>query len=286
MSAFIAYLLSGLAIGSTFALVGSGFVMIHRVTRVVNFAQGTFAVIGGMTTSSLLGHSLPHGAAEVVAIAVAGAVGLVVGVIAIGKPGTPTLASLIITLGLAIGAYAGEVVVFGDQPVSYQMAPGAVTLGGAHVLWQYFVVMAVTLITFAGLGMFFARSYIGKALTACSSNPYAARLAGISVTGMGLLAFVLGGLLGGLAGVLIAPLQPVSFDSDAVLAVNGFAAAIFGGLMEPWWALVGGLVLGVSESMIAGYVNSSYQTEVALALMLAIMVWRAARTSVAVQEVA
>lgn len=284
MSAFIAYLVSGIAIGCTFALVASGFVVIHRVTRVVNFAQGMFAVVGGMAAASLLSSGLPHGAAELVAVLLSGVVGFAVGVITIGKPGTPVLASLIITLGLAIGAYAGEVIVFGDQPVSFTMAGGALTFFGAHVLWQYFLVIAVTAVTFAALGMFFSRTYVGKALTACSSNPYAARLAGISVVRMGLLAFALGGLLGGLAGVLITPLQPVSFDSDVLLAVNGFAAAIFGGLMRPGTTLLGGLLLGVCESMIGGYINASYEIEVALMLMLAIMVWRAVRTPAAEEE--
>jgi branched-chain amino acid transport system permease protein len=77
----------------------------------------------------------------------------------------------------------------------------------------------------------------------------------------------------------------VSFDSDGLLAVNGFAAAIFGGLMRPWTALLGALVLGVSEAMIGGYINAAYQIEVALALMLAIMVWRSVRTPVMAEEV-
>lgn len=285
MSSFLAYLVSGIAIGCTYALVASGFVMIHRVTRVINFAQGTFAVVGGMAAASLLSHGLPHGAAEAAALVAAGALGLLTGIIAIGKPGTPPLASVIITLGLAIGAYAGEVMIFGDQPVSFTMADGAATFLGAHIQWQMFVIIAVTVVSYALLGVFFGRTYIGKALTACSSNPYAARLSGISPTRMGLLAFAIGGLLGGLAGVLITPIQPVSFDSDALLAVNGFAAAIFGGLMHPWTALLGALVLGVSEAMIGGYINASYEIEVALALMLAIMVWRAARAPVMAEEV-
>ncbi|MEU9343503.1 branched-chain amino acid ABC transporter permease [Streptomyces sp. NPDC048278] len=286
MSSFFAYLVSGIAIGCTYALVASGFVMIHRVTRVVNFAQGTFAVVGGMATASLLSHGLPHGAAEVVALAVAGALGLLIGIIAIGKPGTPPLSSVIITLGLGIGAYAGEVIAFGDQPLSFSMARGSTTLLGAHVDRQLFVIIGVAVVSYALLGLFFGRTYVGKALTACSSNPYAARLSGINVTRMGLLAFVIGGVLGGLAGVLITPIQPVSFDSDAQLAVNGFAAAIFGGLMHPWTALLGALVLGVSESMIGGYIDASYEIEVALVLMLAIMVWRAARTPALAEEVA
>jgi len=284
VSAFLTYLITGLALGCSFALVASGFVAIHRVTGVVNFAQGTFAVVGGLAAGSLLGRGLPHGIAELLAIALAGVVGLVVGIIAIGKRGTPPLASLVITLGLGILAYAVEIIVFGDQPISYQMVPGAVSVGGAQILTQYFVVIVAALVTFAALGLFFGRTYLGKALTACASNPYAARLAGINVLRMGLLAFALGGLLGGLAGVLVTPLQPVAFDSDVTLAINGFAAAIVGGLNRPGLALAGGLVLGVAQSFVAGYLSGAYQTEIALALMLAIMIFQAGRRGAVVQE--
>jgi branched-chain amino acid transport system permease protein len=286
MTAFVAYLITGLALGCTFALVASGFVTIHRVTGVVNFAQGTFAVVAGLTAAALLTRGLPHGIAEVAAIAVAGLTGLLVGVVAIGKRGTPPLASLVITLGLGILAYAVEIIVFGDQPISFPGLPGSVQVAGAGIQWQYFLVIGAALVTFAALGLFFGRTYLGKALTACASNPYAARLAGINVTRMGLLAFALGGLLGGLAGVLITPLQPVAFDSDVGLAINGFAAAIVGGLNRPGLALVGGLVLGLAEAFVAGYLNGSYQTEIALLLMLAIMIWQAGRRLGVTEEAA
>jgi branched-chain amino acid transport system permease protein len=285
VSAFLSYLISGLAIGCTFALVASGFVAIHRVTRVVNFAQGTFPVVAGLTVSSMLGRGLPHGVAELIGILFAGAIGLVVGVIAIGKRGTPTLASLVITLGLGILAYAFEIIVWGDQPVSYPMLPGAVDIAGARIAWQYFLVIGATLATFAALGLFFTRTYLGKALSACASNPYAARLAGIDPIRMGLLAFVLGGLLGGLAGVLITPLQPVAFDSDVLLATSGFAAAIFGGINSPYAALVGGLLLGVLQAFVAGYINASYQTEVAMVLIIVVMIYQASKRSTVAEEV-
>ncbi len=286
MSDFIGYLISGLAYGCSFALLGSGFVAIHRVTRVVNLAQGTFAVVAGLMAASMLGHGLPHGAAEVLAILVAAAWGVGIGFLAIGKRGTPPLSSLVITLGAAILAYAIEVAIWGDQPVSFVMAQGTVTIAGALIQIQYFVVIGATLVTFLALGLFFTRTYMGKALSACASNPYAARVFGINPIVMGLIAFGLGGALGGLGGVLVTPLQSVSFDSDIALAVNGFAAAIFGGLNRTSAALVGGLVLGVVESMIAGYINASYQTEVALALMLAVMIWQARKRLTLTEEVA
>jgi branched-chain amino acid transport system permease protein len=284
VSDLLQYLISGLALGCSFALVASGFVVIHRVTRVVNFAQGCFAVIACFCAASFLRAGLPHGVAEVAAVCIAGVAGLLVGAVAIGKPGTPVLASLVITLGLGVLAYAVEIVIWGDQPTSFAGAAGAVTVGGARLQTQYFVVVCAAAVTFTALGLGFGRTYVGKALTACSSNPYAARLSGIDPTRMGLLAFALGGLLGGLAGVLLAPLQPVSFDSDVTLATNGFAAAIFGGLMRPGLALTGGLVLGVAESLVAGYLKASYQTMVALPVMLALMIWQASRRPAGQEE--
>jgi branched-chain amino acid transport system permease protein len=286
MSNFLSYLINGLAVGCGFALIGSGLVAVHRVTRVVNFAQAMFAVVAGMSAASFLSAGLPHGVAEVAAVLVAVAAGLLVGVLAIGRRGTSPLSSLIITLGIGILAYAVEIVIWGDQPRSFPGLRGSFTLAGVTVQKQYLLIIAVTAVTFAALALFFGRTYAGKGLTACASNPYAARVVGIDVRKMGLLAFGLGGALGGIAGILVTPLQPISFDSDVTLIVNGFAAAIFGGLQRPGAALAGGLVLGVAEAMVAGYGLGSYQIEVALGLMLALMIWQAVRTPALQEEAA
>lgn len=286
MSAFLTYLINGLAVGCGFALIASGLVAIHRVTRVVNFAQAMFAVVAGLSAASFLDLGLPHGLAEAAAVAVAVGAGLLTGLVTIGKRGTSPQSALIITLGIGIFAYAVEVMVWGDQPRSFPGVPGSLTVGGATIARHYLLVVVVTAVVFTGLGLFFGRTYVGKALSACASNPYAARVVGIDVRRMGLLAFALGGGLGGVAGVLVTPLQPISFDSDVSLIVNGFAAAILGALIRPTAALVGGLVLGVAEAMVAGYGNASYQVEVALVLMLAIMIWQAARQPMIQEETA
>jgi branched-chain amino acid transport system permease protein len=284
MTSFLSYLVNGLAVGCGFALLASGLVTVHRVTGVVNFAQATFAVVAGLTAGSLLGQGLPHGLAELAGVALAVATGLVTGLAALGKRGTAPQAALIVTLGISILAYAAEIAIWGDQPTSFAGLRGSLTVGGVRIQWQYLLVIGVTAVVFGALGAFFTRTYAGKALTACASDPYAARLMGIGVLRMSLIAFALGGGLGGIAGVLLTPLQPISFDSDVSLIVNGFAAAILGGLNRPGPALAGALVLGVAESMVAGYGNASYQTEIALALMLVIMIWRAVRTPAVHEE--
>ncbi len=279
MSALIQYVLTGIATGCTFALVATGFVAIHRVTRVVNFAQGGFAVVAGFVAYSALRAGLPHGLSEILAIAAAALTGIVVGVIAIGKPGTPVLASLLITIGLGFFLYAAEILVWSDQPYTFEGLHGIFTVAGVTLQKQYVLIIAATLAAFAVLMAFFSHTYLGKVFTACASNPFAARLAGISVTRIGIAAFGIGGALGGLAGVLLMPLRSFTFDADVDIAINGFAAAIFGGLNRPGAALLGGLILGVAEALVAGYIRggAAFQKAVSLLIILAILIWSSIR---------
>jgi branched-chain amino acid transport system permease protein len=277
VNALIEYLVSGIAVGCAFALLGSGFVAIHRVTRVINFAQGAFGVLAGLMVSSLLAHHLPHGVAELLAVVAAAVAGVGVGLIAIGKRDMTPVAALVSTLGAGVIFYAIEIALWGDGPRSSEGIGGSFHFGGVFIQRQYVLVIVITLLLFGALWYFFTRTYLGKAFTACASNRYAAEVVGIDVRRMGLFAFGLGGALGGVAGVLIAPLQAVSFSSDVDLAVAGFAAGIFGGMNSFGSALVGGLMLGVAQSLVAGYSKTSYQSVVSLVLILGLMSWRAFR---------
>ncbi len=272
MNAFFSYVLHGIAVGCSFALLASGLIIIYRVTRVVNLAQGTFAVVAAFTAATLMKAGLPHGAAELLSTLAAAALGFFVGVVAIAKRGTSSQASLIATLGLAIFGYALEILIWGDQPRSFAGLEGTLELFGLELPKQYALIVVATLLVFGALELFFEHTYAGKALSACASNPYAAKLVGISVVRTGLLGFALGGALGGVAGVLITPLSPLSYDSDISLFVSGFASAIIAGLKRPLLALGGGVLLGVAEALVAGYSKASYQTAFALTLTLAILV--------------
>jgi branched-chain amino acid transport system permease protein len=222
----------------------------------------------------MLDGRLPHGLGEAAAVVTCGGIGLLFGLVTIGKPGTPPLNSLIVTLGLSMLSSAVIVWLWGQDPVSPPGLSGSLSLFGVDVERQRMLVLVVTLLAFGALILFFTRSYVGKALTASASNPHAARLVGIDVRRMGFVAFALAGVLGGLAGVLVAPTNALSFYSDLPFALSGFAAAVFGGLTSPVRTLVGGLGLGVAGQLTAGYLDGSYQTEVALLLMVVIMIAR------------
>ncbi len=274
MSELVQYLITGVGIGCAYTLLGSGLVVIYRVTRVVNFAQGSFAVMAALTVTTLLAAGLPHGLAEVLAVLLAAGIGLLTGLVATGKPGTTPQSALIVTLGLGVFAYAIEIFFWGDQPRSFAGLPGSF----AGVQRHYLLIAAVTALVLAATALLFARTDLGRALTATAEDPYAARIVGIDVPRMGLLAFALGGALGGLAGVLITPVQQVSFDADVALVVNGFSAAILGNLTRPGLTLAGGLLLGVVQALVGGYGSTAYQTEVALIFMLAVLIVRAGST--------
>ncbi len=274
MSELLGYLASGIALGCTFALIGSGFVVIHRVTRVINFTQGTLAVFGGMLAFSFLGGGLPHGIAELAAVLATGVIGGIFGLIALARRNTPPTVSLLITVGLSVLSSAVFILFWGQDPVSSSGLTGSAEFFGASIQNQRLLIIPATLAVFAIMILFFGRSYLGKGLTAAASNPRAARIVGIDVRMMGLISFAIAGLLGGIAGVLIAPTQPLSFSSDLPLALNGFAAAVFGGVKSPGLTLVGGLLLGVTAQLAAGYFGGSYQTEVALVMMLIVMIAR------------
>ncbi|MEQ6898044.1 branched-chain amino acid ABC transporter permease [Microbacterium sp. KR10-403] len=277
MQALLTYIISGLALAGSFALIGSGMVVVYRVTHVLNFAQGMLAVFGAMISYSLLGGMLPHGLAELVAVICCAVIGVAIGVIAIGKPGTPPMISLLITLGIGMIAQAVVIAIWGQDPVSPPGISGSIQILGVNLATQRLLVFLVALVTFALLSLFFARTDIGKALTAAAANPRAARLVGIHPLAMGLVAFAIAGALGGLAGVLIAPTTAVSVSSDLPLVLSGFAAAIFGGLRSPWMTFLGAVILGVVGQLVAAYGNGSYQTPIALLMMLVIMIVRAGR---------
>ncbi len=277
MSALLQYLITGVSRGFLFALLATGFVVIFRVTKVVNFAQGAFVVLGGFIAYSLLRAGLPHGVSEVLAVVATAGIGLLFGAITILGNITP-VAALITTIGLAIASEAIAMLVWGTTPLTYSGLGGTdLHLGGVVVQPQYLLLIGVSLVVLVGLWLVLDRTYLGKGMTACASNPYAARLSGISVKRMGLLAFGLGGALGGLGGVLIMPLFPLTYDGDVNLAILGFAAAIVGGLTSPGLALVGGLVFGVAEQLVAGYWSQANETAVALALMIVLLLWNASR---------
>lgn len=282
MTTFFQLVVVGVSTGSAFALVGIGLVLIYRTTSIINFAQGSFAVIAGLATASLVDNvrTVVAGALSILLVA---AIGAGMGFVAIGRRGRTTpLGSLIITLGLALLASAVELYVFGDAPKTYaSISKHAWNVRGVLIQPQYALVVGVTLVAAVVLTVLLRSTIVGHALVACADSRRAAELVGLNVRSLGVLAFAVSAALSALAGALLTPVIPVTFDSDVGIAVNGFAAAVFGGLVSIRGALAGGLVLGIAEQLVVGYVNPQYDLAIALVIMLLLIGWRSRNEAIA-----
>ena len=273
------YLVSGLTQGAAYGLIGLGFTMIFNTTGIINFAQGEFVMLGGMLAVWFLGAGLPLPLAVLAACLATAVVGALMERLTI-RPlaGAPALNAVIITIGVSIVLRGGAMLIFGKDTAALPAFSGVRPLWvlGAAVQPQSLWVLAVTLALLAALKLFFALSIQGKAMLACSCQQQAASLVGISVSRMALLSFGLSGLIGAVAGAILAPITMTAYDVGTMLGVKGFAACVLGGLGNPFGAAAGGLVIGVLESFGAGYISSGYKDAFAFIVMLLLLFVRPA----------
>lgn len=270
MVELIQYLLGGLVVGSIYGLVGVGYTGIYNVTRIVNFAQGDFAMLGAMGTIALVELGLPLPVAIAAGIAGVGLVGVAVERWTIRPARADEVRGIIITLGVGVFLQGLAVKLWGTdaRPMPAFSGDRPLWLGGATLPPQALWVLGTTSLLVLGLHLFFQTTYVGKAFRACAMNPYAARLGGIDVRGMTRISFGLSGVLGAVAGIIVAPIVLAQYDSGITLGIKGFVACIIGGLGKPTGAALGGLVLGVLEAFATGFGSSGYKNAIAFLLLL------------------
>jgi len=146
-----------------------------------------------------------------------------------------------------------------------------IQVAGATILPQSLWVLGSLAVVVIGLAYFFNRTLVGKAMRACSHNPDAARLVGISVKQMTTFSFGLSAAIGAVAGSVVTPITLMDYQRGAMLALKGFGAAILGGLGSGPGAVVAGLLIGILESLGAGYISSHYKDAIALIVLLAVL---------------
>ncbi|NLW04883.1 MAG: branched-chain amino acid ABC transporter permease [Pseudomonadaceae bacterium] len=274
LAEFIQYLFTGITIGATYALVALGFTLIYNSSHVINFAQGEFLMIGGMATVSFVGMGLPMPIAIILAILLAGVIGVGLQRFAIAPAKKADVVTLIIiTIGASIFIRGVAQLVWGKQyHVMQNFSTDEPILAlGAVLNSQSFWVVGVGAVLVVALVLFFSRTMTGKAILATSMNKDAARLVGIRTQMVLMLAFMLSALLGSVAGIIVAPITFTSYDIGIMLGLKGFVAAALGGLGSGVGAIVGGLLLGIVEAMTAGYISSDYKDAVAFSMILIVL---------------
>lgn len=266
----------GIMIGSIYALISLGFNVIYRTTGVLNFAQGEFVMIGGIFAAWLYAKGvMPLLGCLVLGLLGAGMAGVVVEALAI-RPArhASTVNQIIITVGVSIILRALSALVWGTD--RFHLPPlmtGSTRIAGLQIESQNFVMLGAATVCMAALALFFRYSPTGRAMRACSENPDAARLCGVSLERMSALAFGLSAMLAGMAGILLTPMLSMQFDQGTMLGLKGFSAAILGGLGNPIGGVLSGLLLGIVEQWSA-WVSSVYKETLALALVVIVLLLR------------
>lgn len=274
MAELLQFLFSGVTVGAVYALVALGFTIIYNASDVVNFAQGEFVMLGGMLTVFAHAAGLPLPLAALIAIAATAAIGVAMNKLAIEPArGAPVVSLIIITIGASIFIRGAAQLLFGKQIHSFPAFSGDAPLriGGATILPQSLWVLAGAVAVFVGLWLFFTRTLTGRAVLATSNNRLAAQLVGINTNFVMTLSFALSAGIGALAGVLVTPITLTAYDVGLALALKGFAAAMLGGMGNPKGALVGGIALGLLESLTAGYLSSQYKDAAAFVVILLVL---------------
>ena len=271
------YILAGVVNGAIYAVVAAGFVLIYSVTGIINFAQGEFAMVGALTAISLLAAHWPFLLALPVSLAVTGALGGALYWVGIRPARDATPVTLIfITLGMDIALRGLDLFIWGTNPYSlrsFTPGPPLHPLGGVlptQALW----VMGLALVTAVVLQLFFRRTYLGTAVRAAMVNRVAAQLQGVRPIRFAFWSFVVAAVLGALAGIVVAPITNATYDMGLTLGLNGFVAAILGGITDVSGAIVGGFVLGILESLAAGFISSGWEQGIAFLLLLGVLLFR------------
>ncbi|GAX89276.1 branched-chain amino acid ABC transporter permease [Effusibacillus lacus] len=277
MTEFFQYIVNGFVVGGVYAIVAVGFVTIYNVSRVINLAQGEFLMLGSMLTVSFISMQVPYGVAMLLAILMVTGLGILMQkyVVGVARQATP-LSLIILTIGVSILIRGIASQIWGKDSYSLEPLTGnePLAIGGVSIARQSVWIVLSVLVILIFLWYLMEKTMIGKKIKACSVNPLAARLMGVSPPRMTMLAFAISAATGALAGIVIAPLSVTSYDAGILLGIKGFSAAIFGGLGSPIGATVAGLLLGLMESLGAGLISSGVKDAIAFLVLIAVLLIR------------
>jgi len=272
LDGYIQLFFSGITIGSIYAMVALGFLIIYNSTGIINLAQGEFVMLGGMIAVTCY-HTLhmPLLLACIVAVLAVTIIGALFELTCITPLKNPSVLGLImITVAGSILFRGIAMFVWGKEEHGIPTFSGTepISILGASVSSQVFWIVGIIFTSLVVLFLIFKFTLIGKAMRAVAANRTAAHLMGISVRKVVLLSFAISAGLGGIAGVVLTPMTLMSFDRGTPLAVKGFCATVVGGLGNPAGTVIAGLLLGIIESYVTALVSSHYKDVIALGILL------------------
>ena len=281
---FLSYLITGISLGSIYAIIALGYTMVYGIAKMLNFAHGDVIMVGAYVSfyvtmfagSNLLGEDPSALTTGAVAMVVCTVLGVVIEGLAyrpLRQAGS--LAVLITAIGVSYFLQNAAQLLFGANPKNFTpVVSGQLTLFDGQLRISYVALLTITacVVIMLGLTAFTGKSKMGKAMRACSEDRGAAQLMGINVNATISMTFAIGSALAAIAGVLLCSYSPVLQPTTGSMpGIKAFTAAVFGGIGSIPGAFLGGLLLGVIEAMAQAYISTQLSNTILFAVLIVVL---------------
>ena len=288
---FLSYLITGISLGSIYAIIALGYTMVYGIAKMLNFAHGDVIMVGAYVSfyatmfagSNLLGEdpsAMATGAVALVSVLLAMAVCTVLGVVIEGLAYRPlrqatSLAVLITAIGVSYFLQNAALLIWGASPKGYTpVVSGQLPLFGGRLTISYVTLLTVgaCIVIMIALTLFTGKTKMGKAMRACSENKAAAQLMGINVNRTISLTFAIGSALAAVAGVLLCSFSTSLMPTTGSMpGIKAFTAAVFGGIGSIPGAFLGGILLGIIESLAKAYISTQLANAILFAVLIVVL---------------
>ena len=279
---FLKILISGISLGSVYAIIALGYTMVYGIAKMLNFAHGDVIMVGGYISFCAVQYmGLPGWVSVVLAMVVCTVLGMVIEGLAY-KPlrAAPSLAVLITAIGVSYFLQNGALLIWGASPKVYSsIVQGQLELMGGQlkISWVTIVTVVACVIIAVALTLFTNHSKMGKAMRACSEDKGAAQLMGINVNRTISLTFAIGSALAAIAGVLLCSYTTALMPTTGSMpGIKAFTAAVFGGIGSIPGAFLGGILLGIIEALAKAYISTQLSNTVLFAVLIVVLLVRPA----------